>query len=77
MKCPLYAKTYKEFVTYRNEQRKRNYAQTQTGDKKGWTTQHDALVLQHSITDRELSEQIGHSVQAIQIRRCRLRSELQ
>lgn len=77
MKCPLYAKTYNEFVTYRNEQRKKNYAQTQTGEKKSWTAQHDAMVLRHDITDRELSERIGHSVQSIQIRRCRLRSELQ
>ena len=28
MRCPLYVKTYAQFVQYRNEQRKLNYDQT-------------------------------------------------
>ena len=75
MKCPLYVKTYKEFVKYRNERRKLNYDQTRC-ERKSWSPEHDALVLQHSMSDRDLSELIGHGVSAIQIRRSRLKRGL-
>ena len=75
MKCPLYVKTYKEFVEYRNVQRKLNYDQTRC-ERKSWSPEHDALVLQHSMPDRDLSELIGHGVSAIQIRRSRLKRGL-
>ena len=54
----------------RNEQRKRNYALTAKYAPREWT------LLEHSISDRELSEQIHRSVQAIQIRRSRLKKWL-
>ena len=38
-----------------------------------WSAAEDAMVLEHSITDHELSEKIGRSVKAIQIRRSRLK----
>lgn len=60
----------------RNKQRKRNYSRSAHYFPSEWTNQEDALVLEHSITDRELSELIHHSVQAIQIRRCRLKKGL-
>lgn len=41
-----------------------------------WTTEQEELILEHKMTDHELSEKIGHSVKAIQIKRCRLKKEL-
>ena len=38
-----------------------------------WTTEQEELILEHKMTDHELSEKIGHSVKAIQIKRCRLK----
>lgn len=75
MRCPLYSKTYEEFVEYRNKLRKFNYDQTRC-ERKEWSHEHDALVLQHSMSDRDLSAIIGHGVSAIQQRRCRLKRGL-
>lgn len=62
---------------YRNHQRKQNYQQTQNYDKRPWNDPwEDELILKHDITDRELSEIIQRSVEAIQIRRCRLKAKL-
>lgn len=36
----------------------------------------EELVLAHTMSDRELSKIVGHGVQAIQIKRCRLKKEL-
>lgn len=43
--------------------------------KDEWTQAEDDAVMARDMTDRVLSEKIGRSVQAIQIRRCRLRKE--
>lgn len=75
MRCPLYSKTYEEYVEYRNKLRKLNYDQTRC-ERKSWSPEHDALVLQHSMPDRDLSAIIGHGVSAIQIRRSRLKRGL-
>ena len=40
--------------------------------KRKWTKYEDSLVLAHEIEDRQLSEKIGRSAQAIQARRWRL-----
>ena len=60
----------------RNKQRQRNYARSANYGHNEWTHEEDSMVLEHSISDRELSEIIHHSVQAIQVRRCRLKKEL-
>ena len=60
----------------RNKQRRRNYARSANYIPSEWTAKEDALVIEHSISDRELSVLIHHSVQAIQVRRCRLKKEL-
>lgn len=75
MKCPLYAKTYEEFVEYRNKLRKLNYDQTRC-KRARWTKEQDTLVLKHSMSDRELSVLIGHGVSAIQVRRSKLKRGL-
>lgn len=56
----------------KNAQCKRYYDKTVCG-RSGWTEDQDKLVLQHDITDTELSKLIGHSVKAIQVHRSRLK----
>lgn len=60
---------------YRNIQRKRNYNKTAyaKNHRKPFTDYEDTLILDHAITDIELSNLIGRSVQSIQFRRCRLK----
>ena len=50
-------------------------ATDRTGDTmaKPQSIHDDELVLAHSVSDHALSEKIGHSVRAIQIRRSRLK----
>ena len=57
----------------RNRQRQRNYAKTAIYPPKEWAEEDDALVLEHKMSDRELSKLIEHSVQAIQVHRSRLK----
>lgn len=61
---------------YRNHQRKLNYdrgsgSHEVSGAK--WSKQDEDQVLEHSISDRELSKLIGRSVRAIQQKRCKLK----
>lgn len=60
----------------RNESRKKNYQQTAKYMRRIWSDEEDKLVLEHSITDRELSQKIERSVEAIQVRRTRLKNLL-
>ena len=55
-----------------NNQKRRYYSRTQCGSHP-WTFKQDMMVLEHNMPDRELSALIGHSVQAIQDRRYRLK----
>ena len=57
----------------RDAQKKRYYDKTAIYQRNSWNSQQDKLVLEHSISDTELSKIIGHSVKAIQIRRSRLK----
>lgn len=59
----------------RNAQRKRNYAKTAKYERRIWTDEEDKRVLAHDIPDQQLSSEIRRSVQAIQIRRARLKAE--
>lgn len=57
---------------YRNRQRQRNYdiSRINTSDsRQPYTDNECAAILEHSITDRELSKIIGHSVASIQHKR--------
>ena len=54
------------------EEKKRNYRQTQNAKNshKQWTNEHTAMIIDpNRPSDRKLSEVIGRSVQAIQVRR--------
>ena len=73
---PNRKKSYKDmekFLKTRNAQRSRYYDKTAVYEPNPWTPYQDKLVLEHIITDSELSSLIGHSVSAIQQRRYRLK----
>lgn len=56
-----------------NRQNRRYYGKTAIYKPSHWSEHDDELVLAHSVSDHALSEKIGHSVRAIQIRRSRLK----
>lgn len=58
----------------RNGQRQKYYNQTAKYERHDFTSAEDRMILEHKITDRELSEMIHHSVQSIQTRRNRLKN---
>ena len=58
-----------------NAQKKRYYNKTKFHCSNVWTAEQDTMVLEHLITDTELSKIIQHSVKAIQVRRCRLKKK--
>ena len=69
-------KDYKDMTKYtktKNAYYKRYYGKTAIYKPHLWSNVEDAMVLEHSITDHELSEKIGRSVEAIQIRRSKLK----
>lgn len=75
-------KRYKDKDKYREYAKriKRNYRE-KTGaylyEKRLWTNYEDELIMEHAMTDRELSVKIQRSVGAIQLRRWRLKKEEQ
>lgn len=79
MMSPKRLKSYNDkekAIAYRNRQRKINYdrgagSKLVSGTK--WTKEDEHKVLEHSISDRELSMQIGRSVRAIQQKRLKLK----
>ena len=60
---------------YRNWKRK-YYAKSAIYGYSYYTPEEDRLILEHEITDNELSKKIKHSVKSIQIRRSRLKKTL-
>lgn len=57
----------------RNAQNKRYFSKTAIYKPRRWTDIEDVIVLEHKNTDMEISKQIGRSVEAIQVRRVRLK----
>lgn len=67
---------YADMDKYRKacyNQRKRYYQKTQLYSKRAWTEEEENQVIEHLITDSELSVRIQRSVGAIQDRRCLLK----
>ena len=58
----------------RKSQKQRYYNKTAIYKHSKWTPEHDKMVLDHTISDTELSKKIKHSVRAIQIRRYKLKN---
>lgn len=76
---PSAKKFYKDQERYRelrNGQRRRNYQQTQGNAPRPWTHLEEQAVLEHKVSDRELADTICRSVEAIQIKRSRLKREM-
>lgn len=71
--------TYKDMDKFRHTRyigRKRYYSQTSFKYlRRPWSDTEDKLVVEHKITDRELSKQIERSMSAIQSRRAKLKRE--
>lgn len=71
-------KNIKKYIAHQNRCRKRNCEIGREGCySHAWTEEEEQLLLCFNGTDRELAKEIGHSVQAIQIRRCRIKKEIQ
>ena len=76
---PNRRKSYADMERYRTTtlaQKLRYYGKTAGYESRSWIAEEDCLVLEHSITDTELSHKIERSVAAIQIRRCRLKKNI-
>ncbi len=81
---PNFVKIYREkgmseqeIKSLKNKYRRENYKKGRNNYLPSEWTEHDEFsVLEKKVSDRELSKQIGHSVEAIQIKRCRLNKRL-
>jgi hypothetical protein len=62
-----------KFVKTRNAQRLRYYRKTQGHERRLWTSEEIDMLMTSTMTDMELSDVIKRSVQAIQIKRNRLK----
>lgn len=67
----------RKYPEKRNAERKKYYRKTQNARKSGdiWTDVEILMVKKHAIPDSELASKIGRSVQAIQIKRSRLKEQ--
>lgn len=68
-----YRKTHRAKV---HELSKRNFAlgrKNATKSGKAWTQEEENIIMTSMLTDREIAAQINRSVQAIQVRRSRIR----
>lgn len=68
---------FEKFKVYREQYKTRYRMKTGSGIylKRSYTKEEDDLILEHAISDRELSVKLKRSVLAIQIRRSRLKAE--
>lgn len=71
MKCKNGYKDAEKYRKYRNGYNQRYYKKTRYAEnsKKPWGGDEIALILEKKHTDAELSEMLGRSVKAIQIKR--------
>lgn len=73
-------KDYRDMDRYRetrNAQKRRYYRRTEKSINSGqpWTPHEIKRVMEHNVTDMQLSKEIGRSVAAIQVMRNRLKRE--
>ena len=76
MKCRKYYANQETFRKYRNRSKNKYYSKSEEKacrSREIWTEEEKALVLAHECTDRELAEQLGRSVRAIQVQRHKLK----
>ena len=75
MKCKNNYADIEKYRQYHNRSFQRYYSKTAIYKPHGYTEEEDNLILKHDMTDHEISDLIGHSVKAIQIRRCKLKKQ--
>lgn len=76
MKCKKFYKDMEKYRNYKNNSQKRNRKIGRIGTiRHKWTKEEIQLILTSKLTDRELSKIIKHSIQAIQIKRSRVKGE--
>lgn len=72
-------KAYRDMAKFREtcrKQRRRYYQKTANlYEKRRWTPEEDVVVIEHNIPDSHLSKKIKRSVEAIQVRRSKLKKE--
>ena len=66
-------KNREKYKVNRRRYNKKYYARTRKYNYIRWTKEMDNMVLEHKITDTEMSDIIDKSVMAIQVRRWRLK----
>lgn len=62
-----------KFRKTRNAQRERYYSKTNGYARHPWTIEEMDLIMTSSFTDTELSDRVKHSVNAIQVMRCKIK----
>ena len=77
MKAKKLYKDMEKYKEYKRRSQKKYREKTNAGKypKRGYTFKEDMMILEQSMTDRELAEKLQRSVGAIQHRRNRLRKE--
>ena len=77
MKCKKDYADLEKYKRYKKEYQKRYRKKTNAGKypKREWTFKEDMMVLEHSMTDRELAEKLQRSIGAIQSRRHNLKTK--
>lgn len=71
---------YKDMEKWRkacNRQRKRYYAKTALYPPRKWTADEESMILDSKLSDHQLSPILHRSVEAIQLKRCKLRKLLE
>lgn len=72
-KCKALYKNEEKYKAYVKRHKNKNYERSRKHSySHKWTTQELILILTSPLTDYELSKQIHHSVEAIQLKRHRL-----
>lgn len=66
------AEKEEKYRLFSNQHRRKYYAQTAIYGRNEWTQEQERMVLERKTSDRELSQIIHHSVEAIQKKRWKL-----
>lgn len=74
MKCKRFYRDKEKYRKYHNGYNRRYYRRTQNAEnsKQTWSDREIEIIMARESSDREIAEQIGRSVNAIQIKRHRM-----
>lgn len=76
MKCRNLYRNEEKYNAYANRNRKKNYNKTSwsVNSNQRWTEDEIDIILTHEKSDFEIAQELGRSVQSIQIKRARLKN---